>query len=265
MAHCNYYDAPPTTRAQLDRLSAALDAILGAELVGIYLHGSLAMGSFNPLRSDLDLLVIVATPMALETKREVASALLGSSAQPHPIEISFCTPAQLHPWRHPTPFDLHYSEDWRAKTSRELADGTWRQWNNAEPRDADLAAHIMVTRARGIVLRGAPIDATLPEVPASDYRASVVGDVAEALATIEAHPVYAILNACRTLAYLREGHVFSKAEGGRWGLQALPAALHPLIAAALAAYAADAGDPPFPPGALAEFAAALRTEFRSVV
>ena len=33
--------------------------ILKDNLVGIYLHGSAVMGCFNPLKSDLDLIVVV--------------------------------------------------------------------------------------------------------------------------------------------------------------------------------------------------------------
>ena len=33
--------------------------ILGENLVGIYLHGSAAMGCFNDKKSDIDLLVVV--------------------------------------------------------------------------------------------------------------------------------------------------------------------------------------------------------------
>ncbi|WP_245585925.1 nucleotidyltransferase domain-containing protein [Paenibacillus pinihumi] len=32
---------------------------LGSNLAGIYVHGSVAMGCFNPEKSDLDLLVVV--------------------------------------------------------------------------------------------------------------------------------------------------------------------------------------------------------------
>ena len=34
-------------------------AILQTNLVGVYLHGSAVMGCFNPLKSDLDLIVVV--------------------------------------------------------------------------------------------------------------------------------------------------------------------------------------------------------------
>lgn len=33
--------------------------IFGEELVGIYLHGSMAMGCFQPQKSDIDLLIVI--------------------------------------------------------------------------------------------------------------------------------------------------------------------------------------------------------------
>lgn len=33
--------------------------LLGVELVGIYLHGSMAMGCFNSDKSDIDLLIVI--------------------------------------------------------------------------------------------------------------------------------------------------------------------------------------------------------------
>lgn len=39
--------------------------MMGKNLVGVYLHGSLAMGCFNPWESDLDLLVVVDKDLAV--------------------------------------------------------------------------------------------------------------------------------------------------------------------------------------------------------
>ena len=35
------------------------ESILGGNLVGVYLHGSSVMGCYNPMKSDLDFLVVV--------------------------------------------------------------------------------------------------------------------------------------------------------------------------------------------------------------
>jgi hypothetical protein len=258
-------NCPDPVHDQVGHLSATLSVVLGAQLVGIYLHGSLAMGCFNPGRSDLDLLVVTAERMSLTVKRQIVEYLLACSQQPQPLEISFLARAQLHPWRYPTPFDLHYSEMWRSAFTHDLASGTWPAGIADEHPDPDLAAHITLLHARGICIAGAPIATVFPPVPADDYRASIAGDIHDGLASIAANPVYTILNCCRTYAYLCEGCILSKAEGGRWALPVLPAGLCQPVAAALAAYRSEAADPGFDAAELNAFAAHMRRVLAPVI
>lgn len=260
MALFGWPSCPAAARAQVEDLAGALTRLIGEQLAGIYLHGSLALGSFNPQHSDLDLLVVSGARLPPAAKRQIVAFLLASSGRPHPIEISFLARDQLLPWRYPPPFDLHYSEAWRARYTADLASGAWQSWGGAEARDPDLAAHITVLNARGICLAGQPIAALFPGVPADDYRAALAADIAEGLDAIADNPVYAILNCCRTYAYLRDRQVRSKDEGGRWALDALPAALRGTVAGALAAYRADYDGPQFDPRELSEFAAYMRRE-----
>src|SRR5690349_21316730 len=121
MPHYNWATCPPATRSQGEMLVAEIQHVLGDAITGIYLHGSLAMGCFNPARSDLDVLVVTECPMTLDQKRASAEMLLRFSANPHPIEISFVSLDDLSPWRYPTPFQLHHSEDWRERQTASLA------------------------------------------------------------------------------------------------------------------------------------------------
>lgn len=256
---------PEAVRAQLDAFLAELREMVGENLVGLYLHGSLAMSGFNPARSDLDLLAITAEALTSAARQAVAALLLRRSGQPCPIEISFLQRSHLAPWRYPTPFDLHYSEAWRTKYEAMLASADARLWAPAtqgdEACDSDLAAHLTVAWARGVCLWGAPIADTLPQPPREDYLSSLAEDLDWALAQWAELPEYVVLNLCRTLAYLREGSVLSKAEGGTWALAHLPPALQPPIRAALAAYAAPIGERGAwaAPEVLKPLVAALRT------
>lgn len=265
MALYGWHNCPVAVREQVDLFSSTLSGILAEHLIGIYLHGSLAMGCFNPHHSDLDLLVITSNRMPLTTKRQIIEYLLVCSRQPHPIEISCLARDQLLPWHYPPPFDLHYSEMWRDTYTRDLASGTWQAWNANERRDPDLAAHITVINVRGICLIGEPIAAIFPPVPAEDYRASLAGDIHDSLESIVADPVYAILNCCRTYAYIRDGQILSKEEGGRWALRVLPAEFYDTVTSALAAYRSDTGDQNFDPNALIAFATYMRQVLASVL
>ncbi|MGE5334825.1 MAG: nucleotidyltransferase domain-containing protein, partial [Nitrososphaerota archaeon] len=57
----------PEVNAVMHDLVSSLDAILSAQLVGMYLVGSLALGDFDPHESDLDLLIVTAGTLSDET------------------------------------------------------------------------------------------------------------------------------------------------------------------------------------------------------
>ena len=251
-------------RGQVAALLEVFQNTLGEHLTGVYLHGSLAMGCFNPAGSDLDLLVITEQPMSLEQKRALIEALLRLSRSPAPIEISFLSAADLTPWRYPTPFDLHYGEDWRERCEQALAGNGWRQWNDSHQTDVDLAAHITITRARGICLLGQPIAQVLPSVPRQDYIASIWDDFLWARARAADNPPYFILNACRIAAYLLDARLCSKEEGGAWALNTLPADFHMLISQALSSYRGDESQP-FDADALEQFGASLQKEIERAI
>src|SRR5947209_4691694 len=100
-------DCPRAVRDQVEHFVAAVRQILPEELQGAYLHGSLAMGCFNPERSDIDLLFVTQHRMPAETKRRLAELTLCCSNAPRPIESSFLRRQDMHPWQYPTPFDFH--------------------------------------------------------------------------------------------------------------------------------------------------------------
>ena len=112
-----------------------------------------------------------------------------------------------------------------------------------------------IARQRGITLFGKPASEVLPPVPHKDYLSSLISDYQDARTTRTQNPVYFVLNACRTHAYLSNQHIFSKDEGGVYGLKALPISFHPLITQALATYRGQPASEPFTEDDLTRFAA----------
>ncbi len=100
MSQYGWADCPDNVRTQVNTFLETLREILEDNLVGIYLHGSLAMGCFNPERSDIDLLIVTRHGMTVETKRTIAELLLRSSMAPSPIEISFLVEQQIRLFQH---------------------------------------------------------------------------------------------------------------------------------------------------------------------
>jgi streptomycin 3"-adenylyltransferase len=251
MKLCGWHDCPEAIRSQVNRLVAGLRALLADNLIGVYLHGSLAAGCHNPKRSDIDLLVATHRALTLEAKRALGEFSLACDKQPRPLEWSVLARDQLHPWRYPTPYDFHTWDHLAA----DLADGQWQHWNDAELTDPDLAAHITVLHQRGLCLFGKPISEIFPIIPREHYRDSILRDFEWGLARLADNPTYFVLNACRIAAFIRDGRVLSKDEGGEWGPRELPERLHGVVNQALAIYRGESGDQPFAETGLASFVA----------
>ena len=64
------------------------------DLVGLYLHGSAALGDYHPDRSDVDLLAVCVAPLG-DTARDTVAARLAADALPCPaaggLEFSLIT------------------------------------------------------------------------------------------------------------------------------------------------------------------------------
>ena len=212
--------------------------ILRDNLVGVYLHGSLVMGCFNPQKSDIDLIVVVDEPLSDPVKRAYLDMVAACSARgpAKGIEMSVVLRRACRPFVYPTPYELHFSEghrDWYEKAPDEYI----REMNGT---DKDLAAHFTIINKRGKCLYGAPIEDVFAEVPSVDYMDSIWFDVEGAAEEITEYPMYLTLNLARVLAYKKEGLVLSKKEGGTWALEHLPAEYRPLIADALREYSESA-------------------------
>ena len=239
-AHAPFQLAPRAVQIQLDQITHFLYEVIGQNLVGVYLHGSLAMGCFNVARSDIDLLAITYHPLTASTARTLFAALLEGSNQPRPIEISILHYAQINPWRYPTPFDLHFSEMHRARVTEALAASEAKL--PAGGLDHDLAAHFTVLRARGVCLYGEVIASLSIDVPWADYLDSLRLDLVwaqqpVAVDAVAVDAVNAVLNACRIWAAVEARVVLSKAEGARWASSRLPATWRVLVESAASCYA----------------------------
>lgn len=194
--------------------------ILGDNLTGVYLHGSTAMGCFNPEESDIDLLVVVKDALSPGEKRQFMDMVveLNKKAPKKGIEMSIVKESVCNPFVYPTPFELHFSIahlDWYLSDPEEYVE----KMNGT---DKDLAAHVTIIYHRGIKLYGGEIASVFSKVSRADYMDSIWSDVENAGEEINENPMYIILNLCRVLAYAEEGLILSKQEGGTWGMDHIP-------------------------------------------
>ncbi len=230
--------APPTPLTPYPEVNAVLHLllkevreVLGAELVGMYLYGSLSLGDFAPESSDIDFLVvtehelpneIVAALGALHT-RIAASGLTWAKK----LEGSYMPRAALRRYdpsnnRHPTigadwAFGIHeHGEDWVIER--------------------------FIVREHGVVLWGPTPKTLIDPVSPADLRAAVrdalLGfwraqlDTPEWLRTRD-YQAFAILTMCRARYTLAHGTVVSKPTAAAWAQQNVPPPWPSLIAKAL--------------------------------
>lgn len=263
MAQYSWATCPDDVRTQVNQFSDTLVQLLGNNLVGIYLHGSLALGGFNPSRSDIDMLIVIREGLSPDSKREMAHLVLQTSRAPRPVELSILRESDLKPFRYPTTFNFHYGEDWRTRMQKELDSGSYQAWTDTHPGDPDLAGHITITNHCGICLVGQPIAEVFPPVPHEDYLASVLNDVLDAPKYIHQNPVYWILNPPRVYAYLLDGQIRSKDQAGAWAIDFLPNLYRPVVQQALNIYRGEIPDSPFDPDALQRYAEYITEKIRT--
>jgi len=226
----DYISLPSEVKGLLDKLLEVFKKVLQGNLMGIYLHGSLATGCFVPGKSDIDMIIVVREALSGKQKRELARACLALSREigGKGLEISVISEKYAKSPAYPMPFEFHYSESWRSKFER----GQIGPFPKGDP---DLSAHLRVINERGTTLLGKPIPETFGPLSDEDYMKALLYDLENISELIDKHPVYYTLNLCRILGFIQTGKVMSKKEGGEWYL-ANQEAFRGLISKALKFY-----------------------------
>ncbi|MBR6767134.1 MAG: DUF4111 domain-containing protein [Clostridia bacterium] len=222
------------TDAILKRIQTLFEDVLGENLAGGYVHGSLAFGCFTWETGDIDLIIIAREEPSHEQKKRIIAGIIEieKDGPPKGIEMSVLLEKDCRSFRHPMPYVLHYSKGHTEQYLRDM-DG---HINRLRGTDRDLAAHFTVMRAVGYPLTGPAVREMFPEVQRQDYFESIFYDIENAASEIHENPVYMILNLCRVLAYAEDGSVLSKKSGGEWGKANLPEAFASLAERALECY-----------------------------
>lgn len=233
-------------RELLERIAQSYQKILQNKLVGIYIHGSIAFECFNWDNSDIDFIVVTnLTPTQNEKVQMIQTILdMETISPPKGLEMSVVLENYCKQFVYPTPYELHYSNTHLPAISKDINE----YCQNMHGTDKDLAAHFTVIKAVGITLYGQKIDHVFTsEVPKNDFLDSVLLDIKNskeeiknALESKDSQSfVYITLNLCRVLAFVRDGLVISKENGGTWGLKNLPSKFEPVVNDALKNYKSD--------------------------
>lgn len=203
-------------------------------LVGVYVHGSLALGCFSWENSDIDFIVVLKDSPTQAQKEKYISGLLdiNKNSPPKGLEMSIVLEKYTRQFVYPTPFELHFSKA-HLKQSTENINDYCQHMNGT---DKDLAAHFTIINHSCINVWGKTSKDTFGEVPQKDYWDSIIYDIENAEEDIVENPVYTILNLCRVFAYKKDDLILSKKDGGNWGIKHLDKQYAGLIKNALDMY-----------------------------
>lgn len=170
-------------------------------LVGVYVHGSAALGGMSSV-SGLDVLVITKSD---EGASALGASLLLTAGEPRELELSVVTSTAAQNPQPPWPFVLHVnSADHRSVLCH--ADG-----------DPDLVAHYAVTREAGIVLNGPEPKDIIGTTDSDQLLQYLCSELQWGLDHGDQR--YAVLNACRACAFASTGRLLSKIDGATWWIQ----------------------------------------------
>lgn len=207
---------PRVRRAVADLLNASRQP-LEATLVGVCFDGSIALGDFDPSRSDVDLVVVTRGPLSAQAASELASIHRRvARAQPEwgeEIEVVYISEAGLHPGAVDQGVSHFYVE---RGSGGALQSG---------PLDPGWLVHLRVISRFGIGIVGRSIRAMVSPVSDDALRQLARFRAERWLPTYCGDPAslsrpgeraYVILTACRMLYTLRTGSVVSKMEAARW-------------------------------------------------
>jgi hypothetical protein len=225
----------PEVNTVVHDLLSSLHAILGAQLVGMYLVGSLALGDFDPQESDLDLVIVTAG--ALPDKTIAALRDLhqrfdhGASAWAARLDAAYLPQEQVREASATVAAERYPIVQWPALLELRHLEGGWPIWRET-------------LREHGVVVSGPDPRSLVDPVQPDDLRRASAATVEDWCARAHGDPAwvaglrvrrehtYMVLTLCRLLYTLDTGSVASKPVAAHWAARTGAARWRELIARA---------------------------------
>ncbi|QYR19603.1 DUF4111 domain-containing protein [Paenibacillus sp. sptzw28] len=240
MSGYDWHSCPAEIKTQAANIKEYLINVLDENLIGIYIHGSMCLGCFQPSHSDLDILVVIHNKLDAFQRFKLMQGFLALHKQPIPIELSILTHSEITPWVHPTPYQFHFSEYWREKLEVIDAEHNLDFWDYKQVyTDGDLACHVTLTNQSGICIFGPEINKVFPKVPPEDFWDSIVWGVDYFINLEGELLVTGILSLIRIWSYKENEEIYSKAQAGEWAMNLVPPQYQYIVRNATDAYNAE--------------------------
>lgn len=208
----------PGVNEFIERLLTVVKRILGKQFVGMYLYGSLALGDFDLLKSDIDFLVATTGDLSGQTVASLAEMhariAAGESRWATELEGSYIPIKAL---RRYDPADTHHSHIDRGDSLR------------VEQHDTDWVIQRYVLREFGVTVVGPDPHTLIDPIEPDDLRRAIldlmwwwelqIKDTSRVQKS--GYQAYAVLSMCRILYTLKEEKILTKPAAARWAQQNL--------------------------------------------
>jgi predicted nucleotidyltransferase len=185
--------------------------VLNAELLGMYLYGSLVAGDFVEDVSDIDLLVV--------TQHDVGSE---GYAALQTLHASFSTryPAFLRR------IDITYMSQGALSNMKSGPSPALTMSDGGSLEQTTSAQHWLIdwykVQEDSVTLYGPPPSEVIPHINSAEMKEYARQFMATKLPAENHSPAYAVLTACRGLFTLRRGELASKSAGAKWAAETYP-------------------------------------------
>jgi predicted nucleotidyltransferase len=211
---------PEDVRALLALLLTNIQRILGDQLVGLYLYGSLSSGDFDPASSDVDFLAVTQGILADDVfeRLRVMHEQVAASGLPFAdhLEGSYIPREALRRYDPANALHPTIGNDWPFQLGFH---------------DANWIIERAIVRERGVVLWGAPPATLIDPVSPQQLRAATCQQLADVWQPRIAddgwprprlYPAFAVLTMCRALYTIRQGAYCSKPVAAAWAIEEYP-------------------------------------------
>lgn len=205
---------------QISQCLNLLKNVLGKDLLGVYLYGSLIVGGLQKY-SDIDIFVVSGRPTTYEERAKLVANLLqisgiyAKSAKP-PIEMIIVVKSEINPWHYPPRFDFLYG-DW---LRTEFENGNIEPWPTKEM--PDLALLITQLLLANKILLGPSPDQLFCKVPYRDFLAATNNALGTLMTELHRDTRNVLLTYARIWSTVETNAIRSKPDAATWAINYLP-------------------------------------------
>jgi len=223
-------------KQQIENTVNGISQLMDANLVGLYLHGSIVLNAFDENSSDLDIVGVTYRDLTLEEKIKLGSLLFSLNKKPCRLDIPFFILTDINPLKHRLKEHFYFADYWAlqyekislgADNTEEILDSVFS--------GGESISDFAVIKQCGICLFGKPINQVFPDISSELFLDAVSFGIDDFYieSDDDSQSSFLVLQLCRILSFKETNKVLSKQDAADWALVHLPNQYHSIIKRAL--------------------------------